>query len=615
MSHARQWRVEKAVTELKKDAGALFVQTLELLQGLGPEFAEARQKIQALQERLLNERFHLAVLGQFKRGKSTFINALLGEEVLPTAILPLTAVPTFLLWSPEIHARVLRQEDLPQEEFTGQDSTALTAFLAQFVTEAGNPKNHKKVTQVEVFYPSPLLRHGVVLIDTPGIGSTFRHNTEATLNFLPQCDAALFLISADPPITEVEVEFLKAIRSKVTHLFFILNKVDYLNKEEITSLLTFIKSVLREQAGIPGNPPIFCVSARQGLEARKTNDTALWKHSGLEEVWRYMVDFLARDKNNALQAALAKKAADIIADIIMRLHLTIRSLEMPLAELDERLQIFAKKIQEAEEQRVLIGDLLAGERKRMAAFLEEQAETLRQKARSHLQGIVRDHLAEMGNGINENVIRETIAQAIPDFFEPELNEMARVFDQRVTEVLRPYQQRVDELIETVRKTAAELFAVPYHAPSSSGAFAMKRQPYWVTHKWDSTFTHLPEGIITRLLPQRIRRERMTDRLLQQVEALVLNNVENLRWATLQNLNQAFRSFGSGLDERLQETIHATHGAIQVARSKRLDHAQNVVQEITRFQSITRELSELQAGFEALSDGQEVPNMLLYKSSP
>ncbi|MGI9862137.1 dynamin family protein [Moorella naiadis] len=599
MSQVREeWQV-KAVPKVTKDLPLLFRQTLEGLNSLGPDFANEKQKIKALQERLVNERFHLAVLGQFKRGKSTFINALLGDEVLPTAILPLTAVPTFLLWGPEARVRVLRQEGLQKEEFTGQDNRALTAFLAQFVTEAGNPQNHKKVSQVEVFYPSPLLLKGVVLIDTPGIGSTFRHNTEATLNFLPQCDAALFLVSADPPITEVEVEFLKAVRYKVTHLFFILNKIDYLNKEEIASLLTFIKNVLREQVGIEGAPPIFCVSARLGLEARKTNNTTLWKHSGLEEVWRYLVDFLARDKNNALQAALAKKATDIIADIIMRLHLTIRSLEMPLAELDDRLQIFEKKIQEAEQQRVLLGDLLAGDRKRMVAFLEEQAETLRQKARTHLQGIVEDRLARMGNRFNDNTIQETLAKVIPDFFEHELGEMARIFDQRVTETLRPYQQRVDELIEAVRKTAAELFDVPYHAPSSSGAFEMKRQPYWVTHKWDSSFSLLPEGIFTRLLPAGIRRAKMTKQLGQQIEALVLNNVENLRWATLQNLDQAFRRFGSSLDERLQATVLATQGAIQAARSKRQEQNQNTVQGISRFRSITKEFQEIQAKFKAL----------------
>ena len=86
--------------------------------------------------------------------------------------------------------------------------------------------------QVEISHPAAILKHGVVLIDTPGIGSTFTHNTEATLNFLPQCDAALFVVSADPPLTEVEAEFLKEVRSRVSRLFFIFNKVDYLNEQE-----------------------------------------------------------------------------------------------------------------------------------------------------------------------------------------------------------------------------------------------------------------------------------------------------------------------------------------------------------------------------------------------
>ena len=77
--------------------------------------------------------------------------------------------------------------------------------LAGFVTEKGNPKNKLGVAEVQVDLPAPILTGGVVLIDTPGIGSTYRHNTSATLNFLKQCDAALFLVSADPPITEVEL--------------------------------------------------------------------------------------------------------------------------------------------------------------------------------------------------------------------------------------------------------------------------------------------------------------------------------------------------------------------------------------------------------------------------
>ncbi|TGC07422.1 hypothetical protein CUN85_11510 [Methanolobus halotolerans] len=81
----------------------------------------------------------------------------------------------------------------------------------------------------------------VVVIDTPGIGSTYRHNTEVTMGFLPQSDAALFLVSVDPPITEVELAFLKDIKSRVSKLFFALNKVDYLTKTELVEALTFTK--------------------------------------------------------------------------------------------------------------------------------------------------------------------------------------------------------------------------------------------------------------------------------------------------------------------------------------------------------------------------------------
>ena len=140
------------------------------------------------------------------------------------------------------------------------------------MTEVGNPENSKYVSQVEVFYPSSLLQAGVVLIDTPGIGLTFRHNTEVTLGFFPQCDAAFFLLSADPPITEVEVEFLRVVRSKVAHLIFVFNKVDYLQENETVTLLAFLKKTLPEEIGMDTEQLISPFSARLALEGQKRND-------------------------------------------------------------------------------------------------------------------------------------------------------------------------------------------------------------------------------------------------------------------------------------------------------------------------------------------------------
>ncbi|HEX9923049.1 MAG TPA: dynamin family protein [Anaerolineae bacterium] len=275
---------------------------------LGAEFRVDRQKFQKLSQRLTEERFHLAVLGQFKRGKNTLLNALLGEVILPTAVVPLTAIPTFLHSGLHRQAQVIYQASQPGETFYGHNTDELTIFLTKFVTEAGNPKNQRGVSHVELFHPATLLRQGVVMIDTPGIGSTLRHNTEATLNFLPQCDAVLFLVSADPPITEVEVGFLKEVRSRVAHLFFILNKVDYLSNEERQAALCFFRNVLQDQVGIEGEPSVFCISARQGLQARQTGDITLWQQSGLAEVENHLLKFLVSDKTEVLQTALACKA-------------------------------------------------------------------------------------------------------------------------------------------------------------------------------------------------------------------------------------------------------------------------------------------------------------------
>ena len=572
----------------------LLERALRLLSGLGQGYDAHRRGMADLLERLDVGRFHLAVLGQFKRGKSTLLNALLGEPLLPASVVPLTAIPTFVCPGASTQARVVYLADEAAPEIFSGDATRLPAFLARFVTEEANPKNRLGVSHVEVSHPAPILRQGVVLIDTPGIGSTFRHNTEATLNFLPQCDAAMFLVSADPPVTEVEIAFLKQVRSKVSRLFFILNKVDYLSEAERRSALEFLKRALREEAGIAGEVPVFCVSARLGLRAKQAGDAALWAGSGMAHVEAHLVDFLACEKARALHEALSRKACDIMSDALMRLRLGIRSLQMPLDELQDRLGVFEQRLADVERERVAASDLLAGDQRRMHEFLEEHAEALRKRARTYLEGVVRETLAKMGpQEVNEREIGDALAEAIPGFFEHHTGEMATLFEQRTADVLRPHQRRADDLIESVRRTAAELFHVPYHAPESSGAFEMVRRPYWVTHKWSASLSPIPPTLVDRLLPAGMRRSRVAKRLMEQVGGLVIPNVENLRWATYQSLDQTFLRFARTLDERLADTIAATHGAIQAALARRREHAEATADELARLEAAVADLTEIQ----------------------
>jgi GTP-binding protein EngB required for normal cell division len=552
-----------------------------------PEIA----RLAGLRDRLEQGRFHLAVLGQFKRGKSTLLNALLGEAVLPTAVVPVTALPTFIRSGQALKARIYFQDKGMPREVTAESADHLADFLAGFVTEARNPGNKLGVLQIDVFHPGSILNKEVVLIDTPGVGSTFRHNTEAALNFLPQCDAALFLVSADPPITEVEIEFLRQVRSKVPRLFFIFNKVDYLDDGERQSALGFLRKVLAEQVGLPIDTPVFCVSAKEALEARRKGDLTRWISSGLAEVERCLVDFFGSEKTAALRQAVGRKAGDVLAECLMRLRLAIRSLQIPMEELRVRLEVLEQKIEEARRQRVLAGDLLAGDRRRMHELLEDQVENLRVNGRKYLEGIALEAMARHGQSPGQEV-QNALAKAIPGFFEHLSGETSSLFRTTVADTLNPHQKRADELTESIRKTAAELFDVPYHAPESAVVFETVQDPYWVTHRWTSGLVPMTAGLFNRLLPASIRADRLRKRLLDQVSALAVANVENLRWATFQSIDQTFARFSSALDQSLADTIAATHGAIRAAIARRRQRSETVREEVARLEEASADLERI-----------------------
>lgn len=581
----------------KENLSLLIHEAVKVISKLEGYHIEA-DKLLGLDERLSQERFQLAVLGQFKRGKSTLINALMGEEILPSSVIPLTAIATYLMWGESPQVQVYFLDKRPAEKSAFTQLKQVKSFLAKFVSEEENPKNIKGISHVEVFYPASFLKKGVVLLDTPGIGSIHQHNTDVALNTLTECDAALFLISADPPITAVEVEFLKLVKDQVKRLFFIINKIDYLTDREKEAVLTFFRNVLDRELDLT-SPEIFCLSARQGLEAKLSQDHALWAKSAMDQISDHMISFLAREKSQLLMTVISHRAYQIVSDLLMRLNLYVRSLEIPLAELDKKLQIFDAKLNEAQQQRISVVDLLQGERKRAENFLEEEAEALRVKARTEINQIITNCLEKMENDIDERKIQKELDKFIPAFFAAEMRQMIGVFDNRITSTLGGYQQGADELIETIRKTAAELFDLPYYGVEASEAFKMDHLPYWVTEKINSTMNPLPKNLVRKLMPAGMRKTQITKQYLTGVEALVMHNVENLRWAILQNLKEAFWRFSANLEDRLKGTIIATHGVIKSTYEKRQHQslvfsgeADKVKRDINSLKTIQEKLREI-----------------------
>ncbi len=545
-----------------------------------------QRQLTDLNSRLSEGRFHLAVLGQFKRGKSTLLNALAGESILPVGVVPLTAAPTFIEYGDTPRVTISYQDHRESEVFSGTSPAERSAFLAKFVTEEGNPKNEKRVVEVTAFLPDPMLAAGVVLIDTPGIGSTYRHNTLSTLNFLDQCDAALFLISADPPITEVELDFLRQVRQQVPRLFFVLNKIDYLDASELEQALSFYKRTLTEHAAWSEDSPVFCVSARRGLEARTAGDSRKWEESGLLRLKEFLLDFLAKEKFNALAEAIAIRASDCADAVLMEAAISLNALKLPQQELDRKIALFEESLGRAAHERDLIQDVLEGDKKRVLVFLEDQAKSLHQEATAVLKEIMAEESALNNRGkASRFVIQEAWADRIPEFFEQRQADLNARVKTRLIECLAPHDQRLEQLVETLRRTAADLFRVPYRPLGQEETMEIKRRPYWVLNTWN-----------TDALP-------VLKSLNQRLDELVRRNVENIRWAMLQNLNLAFSRFASRVKERLDETVEATKGAMETARARRSTQGEDVAAEVERLGAAIGEMEALKGELAAMKPSQ------------
>lgn len=265
-----------------------------------PELVE---KLRELQARLAEDRFNLAVVGQFKRGKSSLMNAVIGRDLLPTGLLPLTSAITTLCYGPQARAALRRKGWVLEQEIP-------LAQLAEYVTERGNPGNEKGVLEARVELPVPFLRRGLHFVDTPGVGSARVENTETTYAFLPQSDAVIFVTSVEAPLSEVEEGFLRDIRQHVRKLFVVINKMDLLTADERTEVLSYMRTGLERLLGPVVR--LYPLSARQALEAKLGGDGKGVEASGLEALEADLATFLSLERGQTFLVSVLDQAARLL---------------------------------------------------------------------------------------------------------------------------------------------------------------------------------------------------------------------------------------------------------------------------------------------------------------
>jgi len=539
-------------------------------------------RLAAIGDRLRDERVYVAVLGQFKRGKSTLVNALLGEEVLPSSVVPLTAVPTVLRHGEHRTVSVRFLDDRAPLEHHIEPPARLLDCVSGYVTEMANPENVLNVAQVEVRYPADLLATGLVLVDTPGIGSTLQHNTQATLNFLPECDAAIFVVSADPPLTEVERQFLELVRQRVERVFYVLTKADYLDSAERAELMRFVEGQLREHS--PDGCRLQALSGRLALQAAASGSHELRSESGIDALEQDLTEFARSEMAEVLHSQVALRLAECLKEASDRLLLQRTLLTMPLDDLKTRSEQFRHELDGAVAERRVAHDLIAGDRRRLGTVLEEEAERLRVAARQYL--------CDALDGWDADDLEPVLAEHVPPYFERALGDFTAVMSERLESALRVHQQRADAIIARVSELAADLFSIEYTAPPSDQVFESRREPYWVAHEWQISAHLAAPSAMERALPRGLRDRRRRRRLRAVVDHLVTNNVENVRWAVLQNINDSIARYAGDLDRRLAQTAEDIERAISEATARRIEGAGAVQEHLERLDDRLQEVDRL-----------------------
>jgi GTP-binding protein EngB required for normal cell division len=202
------------------------------------------------------ETLNIAILGRFKGGKSSFLNHLLDTKWLPAGAVPVTAVVTEIEYGPLERAEVVFKD--------GSRRQIALNRISEFVSESENPENSKQALRVRVELPSTQRYRGTRFVDTPGLESILKHNTEASIDWLPNVGLALVAVGIDSPLSQRDIELIGNLSRYTPDISVLLTKVDIVDESDRAKVADFVRKQLARYCNKP--VPVFSYSIRPGFE-------------------------------------------------------------------------------------------------------------------------------------------------------------------------------------------------------------------------------------------------------------------------------------------------------------------------------------------------------------
>ena len=532
---AARGRVLQAIDELVDAAGEF----------LAPRVVH---ELESGRARLAQARFNLVVLGEFKRGKSTLINALLGRDVLPTGVVPLTSAVTIMRHGPR-ERLIVRYRD-------GREAEHSISELARFATEHGNPHNRLDVDVTIVELPADLLAGGLQLIDTPGIGSLHEHNTAVAWEFLPHVDAAVCVLTADQPFAQSEREFFLAVAARVPRLLVAVNKIDHLQRGERQVAIDFIEQAAAQLLAA-SELELFAVSARDG--------------DGVVRLASRIAALAERERGALLVRSVGRLTAGAAQDAAQAIGFEAHAIELTFEELRRRAESFNERARTLRAARAEAADLLERSVERLLdervnepllAFAEREGGALKARLAAHAADVGRVSAVELGPALEEwidETIRGRFAELVPEL-------EASVADE-VHELQRRFARRIEEILGEVQDTAEEVFGsrtgdqLPDVDLSHPAQFSFKLED--VGHMLDYVVT-FGRRSMPGAFGRRLALRDAEGRLMHMAD----RHAGRLRSALVGRVREAVTNYQRELSAAVEQAVEAIEAAVERAARQR-----------------------------------------------
>ena len=416
-------------------------QLLDLLKKYSPEGQDLAEALRNVEKHIKSSKPVVPILGMQGTGKSTLINALLGEDVLPSEADETTCVPVEIRYAQEPSCDVYFSD---RKERCGKGDKK---DLQQYVDNQYNFGNEKKVDHLVLYRNCDLLKSGLVLVDLPGLGSLTEENGATTKRYMQEQSAAILMLSLNPPLTNSSAGAVRIAWKSLNSVYFVQNVWDDLSKQEVQVGLEFNTKALKaisEEIQAPMLHPIISVNAYAAARGALIQDDAMLEKSNVAELEQVLKNFAVHYDEKSAEALHARfiQCIDAACNEVER---RIRESGMTDQELLAELEKEEKNFQDTSDQ--LDDKIRSIHRKARAA--ERQARQCSAKTARKYSELLRVKVFDLiDNGVVDGKLlydaslkmeTEYAAQALDEMYE------------KVEELWQPLKEELKEFEQILQR--------------------------------------------------------------------------------------------------------------------------------------------------------------------